>query len=55
MVDMELRSEAKQSGNELILTLDIALFNSLNLALPYHVHRLITLNRPPSRWVGSEA
>ncbi len=55
MVDMELRSEAKQSGNELILTLDIALFNSLNLALPYHVHRLITLNRPSSGRVRSEA
>ena len=51
MVDMELRGKVKQSGNEFILTLDIALFNSLNLSLQYHVHRFVTLNRTPSRWV----
>ena len=50
-VDIELRSEAKQLCNKLNLSLDIACFNSLNLPFPYHVHGLVTLNRPLGRWV----
>lgn len=44
---------------ERILTLDIAHCNTLNLSLPYQVHRLESLNRakwaPAGRWVGAKA
>ena len=55
MIDLGLHGYAKELCNELILTLDITLFNSLNLSFPYHVHRLVTLNRTPSGRVRSEA
>ena len=51
----DLCSQTKQFHDKLLLTLNIALFDSLKLPFPYHVHRLISLNRPPRRWIRSEA
>ena len=51
MVGSALHGQTKQPRNEVILTLNIALFDSLDLTFPYHVHRFVTVNRSPSRWI----
>ena len=44
----------KQSGNELILRLDITFVCSHYLSLTDHMHRFIALNCSPGCWVGIE-
>jgi hypothetical protein len=51
---LDLRDQAKQSGNELILCLDILLFYLPNLPPPDHMYRFISTYCPPSRWVRKE-